>query len=302
MERMQQVTRVGVVGIIGNIFLMLIKMVSGIIFSSQAMIADAVNSFMDIFASFMTMAGGHIATQPRDDGHQFGHGKAEFLFSLFVSLSMIVGAILIFIDALQGFFEGHAVTFSILLLAVCLITILVKFFMYLFARKVFYATESLLVYSNMIDHRNDMVITSFTFLSVCLSFFGFSFFDSIVGIGISCWIGYSGLQIFLDSCRILMDQSLQDVDSKKIQDFILKQSGIEGITKFETTPCGYQYILILSILVDGNLKTFESHEIADRLEKAILKEFPEIMTATIHVNPTVLSSKKKKEKKKKKLS
>lgn len=291
MERMKQVSHVGMIGIIGNIFLMLIKMVSGIVFSSQAMIADAVNSFMDIFASFMTMLGGRIAAQPRDENHHFGHGKAEFLFSLFVSLSMIAGGIVILVDAFKGFFIGHVVTFSFLLCVVCLLTIIIKFLMYRYARNVFYTTESLLVYSNMIDHRNDMVITSFTFLSVFLSYFGISFVDSIVGIGISFWIGYSGVKIFFDSCRILMDQALTDVDSKKLQDFILRQDGVEGITKFETFPAGYQYILILSILVDGDLKTFESHKIADQLEKNILKAFPEIMTVTIHVNPFMKSKK-----------
>ena len=130
MERMKKVSRVGLYGVLGNILLMVLKLISGFLFSSQAMIADGINSTMDIFSSFMTMMGGKIALQPRDEDHQFGHGKAEFLFSLFVSLSMIGGAFFILLDALQGLFGGHESHFSVLLVLVCFVTIFTKLILY----------------------------------------------------------------------------------------------------------------------------------------------------------------------------
>lgn len=285
MNYFKSVAGVGMLGVIGNLFLSFIKLVSGVLFSSQAMIADAVNSLMDIFASFMTLMGGRISSKPRDQDHQFGHGKAEFVFSLFVSMSMIAGGLFIFLSSLKSMIVGKGVEFSYLLFGTCLVTILVKFFLYCSTREVFLDTKSLLVYSNMIDHRNDMIITSFTLLSVIFSYFSISLFDSIVGMGISIVICFSGLKIFLESYRVLMDCALSSEDARKMQDFILKQKGVEGITKFETAPAGQQYMLILSILVDGNLTTFESHHIADELEKHILNTFPSILLVTIHVNP-----------------
>ena len=282
---MKKVSRVGLFGILGNLFLMFIKLTSGILFSSQAMIADGINSTMDIFASFMTMMGGRIAQQPRDGDHQFGHGKAEFLFSLFVSISMVCGAILIFIDSVTGLFEGHKLAFSYLLMIVCFLTIFTKLGLYLYSRKVYRETNSLLVNSNMIDHRNDMIITTFTLLSILLSSFQISLFDSVTSIGIAFWIAFSGIKIFFESYAILMDHAMSEELSNKIQKYILKNSDILGITKFDTAPAGYQYILILSILVDGNMSTFRSHEIADQLEKKLLKKYPELLMVTIHVNP-----------------
>lgn len=285
MERMQKVSLVGLFGICGNLFLMFIKLFSGIVFSSHAMIADGLNSTMDIFASLMTLLGGKIAKQPRDGNHQFGHGKAEFIFSLFVSLSMIGGAIFIFSDSVLGLFRGHEVVFSSLLLVVCIITILVKFALYLYSRKAFLETNSLLIKSNMLDHRNDMVITTFTLISIFLSLFHIYIFDSITSILIAFWIFYTGVNLFLDSYAILMDQAIQDELAKKIRAYILKNRNIKGVTKFETVPAGHQYVLILSILVDGNLTTFESHEIADDLEKKLLKKYEELLAVTIHINP-----------------
>jgi len=285
MAHFHEISRVGFLGVLGNIFLMCIKMISGILFSSQAMIADAVNSLMDIFASFMTMMGGKIANQPRDADHHFGHGKAEFIFSLLVSLSMILGAFFILKDSVEGILYGHEVQFSALLLIVCVITILTKFILYICTKKVYVKTNSLLVYSNLLDHRNDMIVTSFTFLSVLFSFFQIELVDSIVGVGISLWICYSGILIFKDSYNILMDQALNSEESQQIKDFILKDEAVLDITKFETAPMGAQYILILSILVDGNLPTYQSHAIADQLEKNLLSSFPNILSVTIHVNP-----------------
>lgn len=73
----------------GNLFLLIIKLAVGFVSNSQAMIADAFNSMGDIFASFMTSIDNKIASVPEDEDHNFGHGKAEYIFSMLISLSMI---------------------------------------------------------------------------------------------------------------------------------------------------------------------------------------------------------------------
>lgn len=82
----------GVLGILGNVFLLVIKAIVGFASNSQAMIADSINSAADIFASLMTFVGNRIASEPQDKNHNFGHGKAEYIFSLLISISMIVAS------------------------------------------------------------------------------------------------------------------------------------------------------------------------------------------------------------------
>ena len=82
MDRYIAAKRVGLLGILGNIFLLCIKAAVGFLFKSQAMIADSVNSASDIFASLMTFIGNKIASTPSDDDHNLGHGKAEYIYSL----------------------------------------------------------------------------------------------------------------------------------------------------------------------------------------------------------------------------
>ena len=80
MDRFKETKIASFLGIIGNIFLLIIKGIVGILFRSQAMIADAFNSAGDIFASLMTFIGNKIASEPKDNTHNFGHGKAEYIF------------------------------------------------------------------------------------------------------------------------------------------------------------------------------------------------------------------------------
>ena len=88
-ERFQITKKTGIVGIIGNIFLLVIKATVGFASKSQSMIADSINSAGDIFASLMTFIGNKIASAPGDEDHNFGHGKAEYIFSMFIAISMI---------------------------------------------------------------------------------------------------------------------------------------------------------------------------------------------------------------------
>ena len=99
---------------------------------SQAMIADSANSAGDIFASLMTWIGNKIASEPQDDSHNFGHGKAEYIFSLFISLSMLAVAFKLLYDSIFSLIFGSQMTFSWLLVIVCIITIVVKIALYFY--------------------------------------------------------------------------------------------------------------------------------------------------------------------------
>ena len=220
MDRFTKTKLAGILGIVGNIFLLIIKGIIGLLTNSQAMIADAANSAGDIFASFMTFIGNKIASEPEDDTHNMGHGKAEYIFSMFISLSMMVIALKLLYDSIMSLINKDTFEFSWFLVIVCIITILVKLSMFLFTNKLSKKFDNLLLDANKKDHRNDCVITTFTLISILLSLANIYWFDSVVGIGISIWIFYSGLQIFIESFNVLMDKSINEEDKNKIIEII----------------------------------------------------------------------------------
>lgn len=248
------------------------------------MIADSINSAGDIFASIMTSIGNKIASVPRDDDHNFGHGKAEYIFSLFISISMIFVSIKTIIDAFKSLINGSQLTFSWWLVIVCVATIITKLFLYIYVRISYKKCKNILLQASMEDHRNDCIITTFTLISVLLSLKGIQWFDGIVGIGISAWICKTGVEIFIESYNILMDRSIDEKTKDTILNVLHTYKEIKAINDISSAPVGYQYVLFLTIAVDGNMTTFQSHKLADKLEKDMIK-LDNVYKAIIHIEP-----------------
>lgn len=216
-DRAKQTKNAGIYGIIGNIFLLIIKAIVGFVSNSQAMIADSINSAGDIFASLMTFIGNKIASEPNDEDHNFGHGKAEYIFSMFISISMILVSAKLLYDSIMTLILGSELKFSWFLVVVCAITIITKVLLYIYVKRIYKKYNNILLEANMEDHRNDCIVTTFTLISILLTRVNIYWFDSVVGIGISLWICYTGVKIFIESYNVLMDRSVDE----KTKDIIL---------------------------------------------------------------------------------
>ena len=197
---------------------------------------------------------------------------------------MIFVSIKTIIDAAITLFVGNSITFSWWLVTVCCITIITKAVLFFYTRALHKKYNNILLEASMADHRNDCIITTFTLISVLLSLKGINWFDSIVGIGISAWICKTGIGIFLESYNILMDVSIDEETKDIILDLVHAYKEIKGINELSTTPVGYQYIIFLTIAVDGNMTTYDSHKLADELEKTIV-ELDKVYKAIVHVEP-----------------
>lgn len=289
MNRYKSVKMASILGIIGNVFLLIIKGIIGFITNSQAMIADAFNSTGDIFSSAMTYIGNKIASQPSDDDHNLGHGKAEYIFSMLVSIVMIFTSLLILKNAILSIINGSKYTFSFWLIVVCIVTIIIKFLLYLYTNKLAKQHNNLLIKANSKDHRNDSIMTSLTLISCICSYYDIKYIDGVVGVLITTWIIITSILIFMESYDVLMDKSISDEAKKKVYEIIKKHDEVLRVQHFNSTPIGYRYQISFTIFVDGTLSTFESHDIANTLEKEIMKEIEDIYLVVIHVNPSVVS-------------
>ena len=284
MDRFEQTKKAGLFGIVGNIFLLRIKGTVGFIFKSQAMIADAANSAGDIFASLMTFIGNKIASTPEDDNHNFGHGKAEYLFSMFIAISMIIIAFKLLYDSVYTLINGSNLVFSWLLVAVCLATIIVKLSLYLYTSRLAKKYNNILLEANKKDHFNDCIVTTLTLISILFTLINIYWFDSIVGIIISVWICFTGVKIFMESYNVLMDISIDSETKDIILNLSRNYKEIQKLDAISSTPVGYKYIVVLTIYVDGTMSTFDSHSLADKFEKDV-NSLDNIYKAIVHVNP-----------------
>lgn len=291
MDRFNVAKKVSILGIIGNIFLFIIKIFIGLFSKSQAMIADALNSAGDVFASVMTWIGNKISSVPHDEGHNYGHGKAEYIFSMFISISMMIVALKMLYDAVLSLILKNELIFSWMLIIVCIITIVVKLFLYLYTKNLYNKYNNILLKANMVDHRNDCVITFFTTIAILLTKINVFWFDGLVGIGISIWIFGVGLQMFIESYNVLMDGSIDNNSKKKIISLIKNNKKIKKIGELYSIPIGYKYIIVITVYIDGKMITNKSHEIVDNLEKDIIREVDKVEEVLIHVEPFIKNNK-----------
>lgn len=285
MDRYLDTKIASILGIFGNILLLIIKAIIGFITKSQAMIADATNSAGDIFSSLFTYIGNRIASKPSDDDHNLGHGKAEYIFSMIISIIIMFAGLSILKSSFVTLIKQEKFTFSIWLIIVCVTTILVKFSLFIYTNALYKKNKNILIKANSIDHRNDCILTTCNLISCILSLFNIYLFDSIVGIGISVWMVISAIKVFVESFDVLMDTSISTEKKDMVLDIVKNFKEIKKIEHFNSTPVGYKYQISLTIYVDGNLSTFESHNIADKLEKELVNKIDDIYLAVIHVNP-----------------
>ena len=285
MNKYKEVKKASIWGMLGNLFLLIIKGVVGFMTKSQAMIADSINSASDIFSSIMTFIGNKIASIPKDDDHNLGHGKAEYIYSMLISIVMFLMSFITLKDSILAIVLHKKFEYSSLLIITCLITIIVKLILYFYTNKVAKKYDNILIKANSIDHFNDSILTVLTLISCIFASFDIYTIDGIVGIIIAVWIFISALKIFKESYNVLMDKSIPMDKKQKVLDIIKSHKEIKKVNHFNSTPVGYKYQISFTIFVDGNLSTYESHNIADSLEKEICNKINDIYLAVIHVNP-----------------
>ena len=283
--RYKSVKLASIFGIIGNIFLFIIKVIIGYTSNSIAMISDAFNSGGDILSSLMTFIGNKISSKPADDDHNLGHGKAEYIYSMIISIVMIFTGFVIIKDSIISIIEKTKVEYSIYLIIVCIITISVKFILFIYTNIIYKKYNNLLIKANSTDHRNDCFLTTCTLISCIFAKYNIFYIDKVVGLFISIWIIYTSIKIFKQSYDVLMDKAIDNETKEKVMDIVNKNKNVKEITNFNSIPVGYKYQISFTIVVDGNLTTLESHKIADELEEEITNKFEDIYLIIIHIEP-----------------
>lgn len=279
------IEKASILGIIGNLFLSIIKGIIGFTTNSQSMIADALNSIGDVFSSLMSYIGNKIARTPRDEDHDLGHGKAEYIYSLIISEVIILVGLNTIYKSIISIYKKEVFTPNVFLIIVCIITIITKLGLYLYTNKLYKKYNNILLEASSKDHISDIFITVSNLIAIILSFMNVLYIDGIIGILICIWLIKNGVELFIKSYNVLMDKTMDLNTKDKVLNIVKKYKDIKKIQHFNTTPVGYQYQISLTIFVDGNMKTIKSHEIADKLEKEIIENIEEVYLAVIHVNP-----------------
>lgn len=283
-ESSKAAKKVGIIGIIYNIFLLSIKFIVGIIFKSQGLIADAINSFGDVFSSILTFVGGKISEKPADEEHEFGHGKAEFVASFLIGIFMVMVSIETLSSGIKAIIYNEIFRFSWFLILVPVITIVVKSTLYFYCKAKYKQYDSLLILSNAKDHRNDIILSLGVIIGVVCGYFGYYFVDGIVGILISGVIIITGVKIIKEAYDVLIDKCIDIEIVKEMKKEIEQTKGVNHLDSIKSKPTGNLHMLIVKVSVDPDMTVRESHKIAGIIRES-LRKYPNVYDVVVHINP-----------------
>lgn len=276
--------KIGVIGIICNLFLLSMKFLVGVIFKSQGLIADALNSFGDVFSSIVTFVGGKISEKPADEDHEFGHGKAEYVASFLIGIFMVMVSIETLTSGIKAIVYNEAFTFSWFLILAPIVTILVKSMLYFYCISKSKKYDSLLILSNAKDHRNDIILSIGVIIGVAFGYLGYYFVDGIVGILISIVIIITGIRIVKEAYDVLIDKCIDVEIVNEMKKDIEQTDGVNHLDSIKSKPTGSLHMLIVKISVDPNMTVKESHKIAGIIRDN-LRKYPNVYDAVVHINP-----------------
>ncbi len=283
----KKITSVMIVSVITNIFLALIKICTGIIYTSGALISDGVHSFSDLITDAVAIIGGRMAMKPADREHPYGHGRIEYLTSLIIGIVIVGVGVGVIYNAL-----GHNIVVpSILVAVISFITIIAKLLLSSYIIHQGKKLNNNILIASGHESRTDVISSIVVLISALLMQLGsvhkyFLYADIIASIIVGLFIikvGYSVLKE--NASTVLGEQETDYAYINGLKDVIKRTSGVIKIKDLVLMKYGHQSSLDLTVIMDGDLSLKEAHHIADLLESKIKEYNATIAFINIHAEP-----------------
>jgi cation diffusion facilitator family transporter len=277
--------------LISNAGLAVAKGFTGVLGHSDAMIADAIESTTDVFASLLVLFGLNYSSKPADENHPYGHGKAEALVTFAVVGFLLISATIIAVESIRNLQQPQEKP-EVFTLYVLGVIILIKEFSYRYVKQKSIETKSSSLHADAWHHRSDAISSVMAFIGISIAMFfgkGYEKADDWAALLASVFIVYNAFLIFRPALGEIMDEHLHDDLIVLIRKEATKVEGVLDTEKCLVRKTGMVYIVDLHVEVDGKLSVFEGHEISHRLKDFLMLQLPEIADVLIHIEPKRLS-------------
>lgn len=284
---MNKITKVMQTSIITNLFLAIIKIISGILFVSHALMADGIHSLSDLITDIVAIIGTKISMRPADEKHPYGHGKIEYITSI------IIGVIIISIgfSVIGSSLDNKIVIPSILVAIITIITITLKYLLSMYIMKKGKEYQSMILIASAEESKTDVissiiVLVSVLFMQLSNRFPILGYADILATIIVGLFIISIGFKIIRENLSTLIgEKETNEEYLNKLKDIILSVEGIEHIDALILLKYGAYYKLILTVSMNENISLRNAHNITRKLEKEIEKKMENISYITIHMEP-----------------
>ena len=260
----------GVVGIVSNLILFLIKIISGILSSSISIMADGINNLSDALSSVITIVGFKLSGKKPDEEHPFGHGRAEYVSALFVSVIIGVMGYELFKSSAIKIFSPEEINYGMFTMTSLVVAVFIKLWLYFFLKHTGKKISSQTILASSKDALSDCVSTLAVLLGIgVFKVFGINI-DGYVGVGVSGFILYTGYITLKESLSPLLGIAPTKEMVTEIREIVLNSPGIVGMHDLVIHNYGpSRFMLSLHAEVRADRDVLNLHEEIDTLERRL---------------------------------
>ncbi len=264
----------------------LLKLVTGLLVGSAALVADGIHSFSDLVTDGFVVAATHFGRQEPDSNHPYGHGRIETLATL------VLGSVLIFVAggiawaSLMRLIGGEPfVAPGAWAIGVAVVALVAKEWIFRYTLRVARRVKSRLLEANAWHSRSDALSTVVVLVSLVAAQFGAGWVDALAAIVVGIMVGQVGWRLMWESSRELIDTALPEAERTRMQAMAESVPGVQSVHDLRTRSLGSQNILDLHIVVAPRLTVSEAHEIGNAVSRRLREAFPDLAEVTFHIDP-----------------
>lgn len=279
------------ISLISNFLLTLIKVIVGIFFRSTALIADGFHNGGDVIASIATLSSMRVSSQPADEDHPYGHGKAEDISSGIIAVMLIFAGLFLIYESVHSLFQAPAKV-SIFSLIAAFISLVWKYILFVYTRKVGQYTHSKSLLATSKDHLADVYASLAAVIGIGFGFFGdlfnvpFAVYgDPIAGILVSLLILKVALEMGIESVNVLMESNVSPEKQEDYRSLIMTFEEVKRIDRLRAREHGNYVLIDVRISLPGDMTIKEGHDITKSIRNKMMSAHDNVEEVLIHVNP-----------------
>jgi len=293
-NREKTIYKVTWVGFFANLVLSIAKLLAGIFGRSGAMIADAVHSISDFATDVVVLAFVKVSAKPKDEGHDYGHGKYETLATVIIGLALFavgVGILINSIELIRQVVDGVVIERpGLIALVAAAVSIVVKEALYWYTILAARRVNSPAMEANAWHHRSDAFSSIGTLIGIGGAYFlgeQWRVLDPIAAIIVSLFIGKVAYNLVKNGLEELLERSLPKELEDEIIGIIMSDSRLSDLHNLKTRRLGANFAIELHVRVDGAMSVNDSHELTQSIEKRLKEKYGDGTQVIIHIEPII---------------
>jgi cation diffusion facilitator family transporter len=286
-NNLQTGARVALLGMVINLALAAAKIISGLVGNAYVLIADGIESALDIAGSMVIWGGLKFAARPPDATHPYGHGKAEPIAAALVAIGVLIAALGLAIESVREILiPKHAPAAWTLI--VLIVAVLVKEFLYRYVNRFGRNVESTAVQTDAWHHRVDAMTSTAAFIGISITLIGgerWQTADNWAALFACALIGMNGVRLLRPAIYEIMDTAPRGRIIERVHHAAVSVPGVVELDKTFVRKMGLSFYVDLHVKVDGDISVREGHAIAHDVKSAIQQSDPRIADVLVHVEP-----------------